>query len=147
VSPANSAGAKHSSQFLWEDDRVMTSRARWGLYAVLGLVLLPAIGFAAWVWITLNYSYSTGERSGHLQKISSKGWVCKTWEGEIVLTTQPGVPPQIFTFSVRDEAVAQQLVNAAGRRVSLSYDQHRGVPTTCFGETEYYVTRVRLLEN
>jgi len=120
----------------------MQSRSRWLLYGLLGLVGVPALGFAAWVWITLHYSYSTGERAGQLQKISRKGWICKTWEGEITLPTQPGVAPQIFSFSVRDEAIAQQLVNAAGQRVSLSYEQHVGVPTNCFGETEYYITRV-----
>ncbi|MFN0102110.1 MAG: hypothetical protein ACKV2U_08470 [Bryobacteraceae bacterium] len=125
----------------------MQSRTRWAVYAFLGIVLVPALGFAAWVWITLSYSYSTGERAGQLQKISSKGWVCKTWEGEIAMPTQPGVPPQIFTFSVRDEAVARQLLNAAGQRVSLSYEQHVGVPTQCFGETEYYITRVQVLGN
>lgn len=125
----------------------MQSRMRWVLYAVLGLVVVPALGFAAWVWITLSYSYSSGERAGQLQKISHKGWVCKTWEGEITMPTQPGIPPQIFTFSVRDEGVAQQLVKAAGQRVSLSYDQHMGVPTKCFGETEYFITRVQVLGN
>jgi hypothetical protein len=121
----------------------MPSRPRWFLYAFLGLVLVPFLGFAAWTWITLHYSYSTGQRAGFLQKISRKGWVCKTWEGEIVMTSQPGVPPQIFQFSVRDEAIAQQLVSFTGRPVSLTYDQHKGVPTSCFGETEYFITRVQ----
>jgi len=120
---------------------------RWALYAFLGLVLLPALGFAAWVWVTLNFSYSNGERAGQLQKISRKGWVCKTWEGEITMPTQPGIPPQIFQFSVRDETVAQKLLKVAGQRVSLSYEQHVGVPTSCFGETDYYITSVQLLGN
>jgi hypothetical protein len=80
-----------------------------------------------------------------VQKISSKGWVCKTWEGELAMVTQPGVPPQIFTFSVRDERVASELMNLAGRRVSLTYDQHKGVPTSCFGETEYFVSASRVV--
>lgn len=125
----------------------MKSRMRWVLYAFLGLVIVPALGFGAWVWMTLNFSYSNGERAGQLQKISRKGWVCKTWEGEINMPTQAGMPPQVFTFSVRDEAVAAQLLKAAGQRVSLSYDQHVGVPTSCFGETEYFITRVQLLGN
>jgi len=121
----------------------MPSRPRQFLFVFLGLILAAGLGFAAWTWITLNYSYSTGQRAGHLQKISHKGWICKTWEGEIVMTTQPGVPPQIFQFSVRDPAIAQQLVNLTGRPVSLSYDQHKGIPTACFGETEYFITRVQ----
>jgi len=108
------------------------------------ILLVPILGFATWVYVTLNFAYSTGERTGLLQKFSNKGWICKTWEGEITMPTQPGVAPQVFNFSVRDEAVAQTLRNTSGQRVTLTYDQHRGVPTTCFGETEYYVTAVKL---
>lgn len=93
----------------------------------------------------LHVSYSTGERAGYVQKISKKGWVCKTWEGELAMVNLPGTAPQIFAFSVRDEAVARQLLDAAGQRAALMYDQHRGVPTHCFGETEYFITRVRPL--
>ena len=109
------------------------------------ILLVPILALGAWVYITLHFSYSTGERSGQLQKFSYKGWLCKTWEGEITMPTQPGVPPQIFAFSVRDEAVAQALRRISGQRVTLTYDQHKGVPSTCFGETEYYVTGVRAL--
>ena len=111
----------------------------------ISVLLIPILGLAAWVYITLHFSYSTGERSGQLQKFSNKGWVCKTWEGELAMFTQPGVPPQIFSFSVRDEAVAQTLRGTSGQRVTLTYDQHKGVPSTCFGETEYYATGVKVM--
>ncbi len=117
---------------------------RWILFAVLLLIVLPLAGFAAWTWTTLNYAYSAGERAGYVQKISHKGWVCKTWEGELSMTTQPGAIPQIFAFSVRDDTVAQKILKAAGQKVTLSYEQHRGVPTNCFAETEYYVTNVQV---
>ena len=120
---------------------------RWILYALVLLVVLPVVGFAAWTWATLSFSYSSGERAGFVQKISKKGWLCKTWEGELAMTTQPGVVPQIFAFSVADDAVAQLISRAAGMRVTLNYEQHRGVPTSCFGETEYYVTGVRVQED
>ena len=116
---------------------------RWTLIALLLLIVLPALGLAAWIWASLSISYSTGERGGFVQKISRKGWVCKTWEGELAMTTQAGVPPQLFQFSVRDEAVAAQLMRLAGQRVVLSYEQHRGVPGNCFGETEYFITATR----
>ena len=116
---------------------------RWILIAILVLIVVPGLGFAAWVWGALRYSYSDGQRSGYVQKISRKGWLCKTWEGELVMVTQPGVPPQVFPFSVRDDQVAQQLLSAAGQRVNLSYQQHPGLPTSCFGETEYFITRVQ----
>ncbi len=116
---------------------------KWLLIALVLLIVVPTLGFAAWTWMTLKFAYSSGERTGFVQKISNKGWVCKSWEGELAMTTQPGVPPQIFPFSVRDPAVAKRLTDLSGERVTLSYEQHRGVPTNCFGETEYYITAVR----
>jgi hypothetical protein len=108
-----------------------------------GLVLLAAVG---WVWLTLTWSYSEGERAGYVQKFSRKGWLCKTWEGEIAMVTMPGAIPDKFEFSVRDDAVAQQINALAGRRVVLSYAQHKFVPSSCFAETEYYVTGARAVE-
>jgi hypothetical protein len=107
-------------------------------------LLLPFLGFAGWIYATLHFSYSTGERSGLLQKFSNKGWICKTWEGELMMPTQPGVPAQVFAFSVREDAVAQALRNYSGQRVTLTYDQHKGVPANCFGETEYFVTAAKV---
>jgi hypothetical protein len=110
---------------------------------LLLLLLLPFVLFALYTWATLNFVYSTGERAGVVQKFSRRGWVCKTWEGELAMTTFPGVAPQIFPFTVRDSAVARQVEQAVGQNVALSYDQHRGIPGTCFGETEHFVTGVR----
>jgi hypothetical protein len=125
------------------DTRVPVKRKRRrGLLALI-LLVLPLLLFAGYTWATLHYSYSWGERSGYIQKISKKGWLCKTWEGELAMTTVPGVAPQIFPFSIRDDAVAHQVEQSAGRRVAISYQQHKGVPSSCFGETEYFVTGVR----
>src|ERR1700746_66097 len=120
-------------------------RGRYWLFLLLIVIVLPACLVAAWVWITLHFSYSQGERAGYVQKISKKGWICKTWEGELAMSTFPGTAPQIFTFSVRDDAVAEKIENAAGQRVALRYEQHKGVPTACFGETEYFIVSVRTL--
>jgi hypothetical protein len=125
------------------ETKVRRKRKNWKLRLFLFLVVLPALLFVGYTWVTLHFSYSSGERSGYIQKISSKGWLCKTWEGELAMTTVPGTAPQIFDFSVRDNATAHQIEQAAGRRVALSYEQHKGVPTSCFGETEYFVTGVR----
>jgi hypothetical protein len=95
---------------------------------------------------TLNMSYSDGDRAGILQKISRKGWVCKTYEGELAMSYTPGMAPVIWNFSVRDEAVADKIKDAQGKRVVLHYNEHRGVPTDCFGETQYYVDGVRVIE-
>jgi hypothetical protein len=109
---------------------------------VLGLLLAVVLLAAAYTWIALSYSYSEGERAGYLQKFSKRGWLCKTWEGEILLSSMPGAIPEKFEFTVRDDALAAQLSAAAGKRVVLSYSQHKGLPTSCFGDTEYFVERV-----
>jgi len=121
----------------------MTTSKRVTLYLV-GLLVAALLIFMAYTWVMLHMSYSDGERAGYLQKFSSRGLVCKTWEGEILLTSMPGAIPEKFEFSVRDDAVAQQLMAATGKRVVLSYAQHKGVPSQCFGETEYYITKVQI---
>jgi hypothetical protein len=115
-------------------------RRRWGLWLLTALIVAPAALLALWAAITLNVTYSRGERAGIVQKFSRKGWLCKTWEGEIAMATIPGAVPERFAFTVRDDSVAR-LVNALyreGARASIAYEQHRGVPTSCFGETQYF---------
>jgi len=114
------------------------------LVIVGGLLAAVALLFAAYAWLALSYSYSEGERAGYLQKFSKRGWLCKTWEGEILLTPLPGMIPEKFEFTVRDEAVAAQIASAAGKRVVLHYAQHKGVPTSCFGDTQYFVESVNI---
>jgi hypothetical protein len=114
------------------------------LLIFLGLLVLLAAG---WTWFSLSWSYADGERAGYVQKFSNKGWLCKTWEGEIAMVTMPGAIPEKFEFTVRDEAVAQQINALAGKRVVLQYRQHKFVPTTCFGETEYFVDGVREMQD
>jgi hypothetical protein len=111
------------------------------------IVLLGVIAiFALYIFVALNWSYSTGERAGFLQKVSNKGWICKTWEGELSLVAMPGAAPEKFLFTVRDEAIAQKISAAAGKRVTLNYEQHKGLPTSCFGDTDYFVTGVTEIE-
>ena len=111
------------------------------------LVIAAAAVLAAmvlWFWVALSWSYSKGERAGWVQKLSNKGWVCKTWEGELALVSMPGAAAEKFYFTVRDDAVAQDITRAMGRRVSLHYEEKVGLPTTCFGETRHYITRVEV---
>lgn len=110
------------------------------LLVLVATLVLLALG---WLWIALHWSYSDGERAGYVQKLSRKGWICKTWEGEIAMVTMPGAIPDKFEFSVRDEAVAQRINELAGKRVVLHYRQYRFIPTSCFGETEYFIEAVR----
>ena len=109
---------------------------------ILASVVTVAVAlFALYTWVVLHWSYSEGERAGYLQKLSRKGWLCKTWEGEILLSSMPGAIPERFNFTVRDENVVRQLQAAMGQRVQLTYSQHVGVPTSCFGETQYFVEK------
>ncbi len=110
---------------------------------LLTVVAVPILALVAWTEISLHYSYSTGERAGFLQKISRRGWLCKTWEGELQLSAIPGSVPEKFTFSVRSDSIASELNRLNGQRVVVSYAQHIGIPTRCFGDTEYFVTGVR----
>jgi hypothetical protein len=113
----------------------------------LTILLVSAIAlFSLYVYMALNWSYSSGERAGFLQKVSHKGWICKTWEGELSLVAMPGSAPEKFLFTVRDEAVAQKVSAAAGKRVTLNYEQHKGLPSSCFGDTEYFVVDVKEIE-
>jgi hypothetical protein len=110
-------------------------------------VIVVVLLAAAYLWAAMSWSYSSGERAGWVQKFSHKGWLCKTWEGELALVSLPGSAPEKFYFTVHDEAVARQLVAAMGQRMSLHYEQKVGLPTSCFGDTRYFVTRATLAEN
>lgn len=118
---------------------------RWKLW-IAGLVLVPVIGFVAYTWFTLTWSFSKGERAGYIQKFSKSGWICKTWEGEMAMVTMPGAIPEKFYFSTRDEEMASRINKLAGKRVVLSYEQHKGIPTSCFGDTEYFIVDARGIE-
>lgn len=118
-------------------------RRHWGKLTLVTIVLVPAVVFALWVMITLGFTYSSGERVGFVQKLALKGWVCKTWEGELQMSNVPGSAPTIFHFSVRSDSVARAIEMAEGRQVALRYEQHVGVPTRCFGDTQYFVNGVR----
>jgi hypothetical protein len=113
-----------------------------GLGALLVLLLL----FTLYVGLMFAWSYSDGERAGILQKFSRKGWFCKTYEGELAMSIVPGVTPTIWEFSVRNESVVPRLNAVLGKRVVLHYTEHRGIPTSCFGHTNYFVDSVSVLE-
>jgi hypothetical protein len=107
---------------------------------ILLLILIPAVVVVLWIWVALGYTYASGQRAGYVQKISKKGWLCKTWEGELAMANLPGTMPQIFTFTVRNDSIASIIEQNIGKQVSLTYEQHKGIPTSCFGETSYFIT-------
>lgn len=122
------------------------ARRHWGKLTLIGVIGIPVVAMGLWAMVALSYTYSSGTRTGYVQKLSKKGWVCKTWEGELAMATAPGVSPQIFEFTIRDDSLAGALALDMGRgRVALEYDEHRGVPTSCFGDTPYFVIGYRLV--
>ena len=112
----------------------------------LWLLIIPIALFALYTWATLTWVYSSGERAGYVQKLSQKGFVCKTFEGELVLVSMPGTQAEKFFFTVRNAAVAKRINETVGKRVRLIYEEHIGIPTSCFGESSYFVQDVQLLD-
>ncbi len=117
-------------------------RRRWPI--VLAVLVIPFVLFSLYVGLVLSWSYSDGDRAGVLQKFSRKGWFCKTYEGELAMTSTPGVAPVIWDFSARDKSVLPLLKAAIGKRVVVHYTEHRGVPTSCFGVTGYFADSVSI---
>jgi hypothetical protein len=115
---------------------------RWLILTVIGVVVL----FAAYTWFVLTWSYSKGERAGYVQKFSQKGWIVKTWEGELAMVNIPGAMTEKFYFTVHDDSVIVHINASMGKRVSLQYEEHVGIPTSLFGDTPYFVVGVRPLE-
>src|SRR5687768_3814988 len=121
-------------------------RRHWGKTLIAAVILVPALIFTIWSGIALSYSYSEGNRVGFVQKLSRRGWLCKTWEGELQLSNIPGSAPVLFQFTVRSDSIAKVIENAGGKQLQLYYKQHVGLPTDCFGDTEYFVDGVRIVQ-
>ena len=114
--------------------------------AIAWLLILGGLGCAIWLFAALKFVYSRGERAGYVQKLSRKGWIIKTWEGELAMVNIPGAMQERFPFTVRSDSLAAVMTKSMGSQVSLTYEEHRGVPGTCFGETNYFVTSIRPVE-
>ena len=128
-----------------EPSRVGRRHRRWPWIVAAVILLSPIAVVALWTVLALTYTYSHGDRAGYIQKFSRKGWICKTWEGQLAQVNIPGTTPQMWDFTVRNDSVAQLITRSMGQRVSLTYDEHGGVPTSCFGDTRYFVTGVHVL--
>ena len=124
------------------------TRSRWKSRLKLALALIiivPILLGALYTWSTLHFAYATGAKTGYVQKFSKEGWLCKTWEGELAMTPVPGAAPEIFYFTVRDEAVVKRIKDAEGKKVALYYKEKRGIPSSCFGDTHHFINDVRAL--
>jgi hypothetical protein len=116
-----------------------------GKLILIGFLVVVLGGGALWTMATLAFAYSQGDRVGYVQKLSRKGWVCRTWEGELAMSPVPGAAPEIFEFTVPDPTVAKKIQEGEGKKVALHYEEKRGVPSKCFGDTRYFITEVRVL--
>lgn len=112
-----------------------------------GIIFGSALLFVLYIWIMMSWSYSYGERAGWVQKLSKKGFICKTWEGEMAMVSLPGSVPEKFLFTIRDDKTAAQVNTMMGKRVALTYEQHIGLPTSCFGDTDYFVTAAAAVQD
>ena len=119
-------------------------RHRWKII-LFGFIAVVVGAGSLWTLITLTFSYSDGDRVGYVQKFSHRGWLCRTWEGELAMSPVPGATPQIFPFTVRDDATAKRIKDAEGKRVALHYKEKRGLPSSCFGDTNYFISDMRVL--
>jgi hypothetical protein len=142
-SPAGAAGESPSAPTPPQAPRKGFARRHWLLTTLFFVVGLPLLGLGIWTAVALNWSYSSGKRAGYVQKISRKGFICKTWEGTLYTDIAKGFRSDSFSFSVRSDSIAHQIEQLSGKRVAVEYQQHLGVPTSCFGETEYFVTGVQ----
>jgi hypothetical protein len=118
----------------------------WLLRITTAVVLFIVLGVAGDLLFTLKFAYSSGERVGFVQKISKRGWLCKTNEGELAMVNMAGQQATIFNFTVPDDKVVKDIEALEGHRVALAYEEHRGVPSTCFGDTSYFVVSVRKVD-
>ncbi len=121
----------------------MNSFIKW----LLSLVLIGLVGISAYTWLMLTWSYGSGERAGYVQKFSKRGYICKTWEGELAMVSMPGTMSEKFFFTVHEDAVAQKINENLGKKIALKYSQHVGLPTSCFGDTEYFVSGIEVLND
>jgi len=127
-------------------EKAKTEGKKWGKRILIAVVVLGVVGPVLYTEAALHFSYSSGERVGFVQKLSKKGWVCKTNEGELAQVNMAGQPATIFTFTVPDDKLSAEIDSYAGHRVELHYEEHKGVPSSCFGETTYFVTGVKKTE-
>jgi hypothetical protein len=112
----------------------------------LWLFIFCIILFVLYTWAAMSWVYASGERAGYVQKLALKGYICKTYEGELILVSMPGTQAEKFYFTVRNADVAKQINETVGKRVRLIYEEHKGIPTSCFGDSSYFVQEVQLLD-
>ncbi len=109
------------------------------LFKILAAIIILAIAWFAFIYFV---PYSEGTRSGELIKITHKGVLFKTWEGEI---SQGISGAQIFSFSIldKDKKIIEKLKEYQGKYVKLNYVE-RYASFAFWGDTKYFITDVKL---
>lgn len=115
---------------------------------IFSLILM--IGLALFIYWKYFFTYSTGYRSGLLQKFSHKGTLFKTYEGEMILSSirsnaNVALASEKFLFSVTNEQIAKQMELLQGRMVTVHYNNKNGT-LPWRGESAYIVDSVKLEE-
>ena len=116
---------KAQNQFLNAESNknLQKKRGGCGRYIFMSLFIFIIIGSGIFYW-KYYYTYSDGFRSGMLQKLSHKGNLMKTYEGELVLssvssTNNVALASEKFFFSVASDSVAKRMMDYEGKRVKL----------------------------
>lgn len=115
----------------------------------LWIVLIAIIGAAGYVG-ACNITYSKGTRSGLLNKVSYKGVIWKTYEGELNMGSistrnENGIIGNTWAFSVWKDDIYHQLQDYQGQPVKLYYHQkYKAMPWQ--GKTDYFIYKVELVQ-
>ncbi len=117
---------------------------------VLLIILAVLILATAIAFLVFNFTYSEGSRAGVVIKFSKRGYVMKTYEGELNMGGMGNIPNtaqmnMIWNFSVKDKTVADKLMELEGRKVSLHYKEIiQNMPWQ--GDTKYFVDGVEVIK-
>jgi hypothetical protein len=109
------------------------------------LTIIGLIIFVILVIATQGYfTYSEGERSGYVRRLSRTGYVFKTYEGELVQQVDGVYSAQAFPFSVQNKKVVKQIEEAirTNERINVRYKQKKYIIGFLHGDTQYFITEV-----
>ena len=95
---------------------------------VILLLVGAAFGYYKFLWV-----FSDGTKTGELNSLAYTGYIWKTYEGEMILSgygakgsVNGSVQSKIFKFSVADKAVAEELQQLTGQRVTVHFKEYKG---------------------
>lgn len=107
------------------------------------LLILVVLGIAV---TQAHITYSEGSRSGYIKKFSKNGYIIKTYEGDLVQQINGVLTADSFHFTVKDDKIVQDITRALNNneRVEVKYKQQLYLFQALHGDTQYFVTEVKL---